>query len=126
MRISDWSSDVCASDLVYEAIDWQVIVLLAAMMPVGEALETTGAAKVIAEWLSAVAGMLLVWGIMGLLLVLTMLLSVNMNNAATAVALAQHGSAQARAIARKCIGSGQLVSLRSVIGGRRTLRNETH
>src|SRR3546814_9202978 len=39
---------------VYEAIDWRVIVLLAAMMPVGEALETTGAAKVLAEWLTAV------------------------------------------------------------------------
>src|SRR3546814_10076305 len=98
MRISDWSSDVCASDLVYEAIDWQVIVLLAAMMPVGEALETTGAAKVLAEWLTAVAGMLPVWGIMGLLLVLTMLLSDIMNNAATAVVMAPIGIALASAI----------------------------
>ena len=35
----------------YEAIDWPVIILLGAMIPVGEALETTGGAARIAATL---------------------------------------------------------------------------
>ncbi|MFO8142228.1 MAG: SLC13 family permease [Marinobacter sp.] len=39
----------------YRAIDWPVIVLLAAMIPVGQALETTGGAALIADQILAVA-----------------------------------------------------------------------
>lgn len=69
---------------VYDAMDWSVIVLLAALMPVAGALESSGAAR-------AVAGLLLEHvaqgsAILALLaiLVVTMTLSDLMNNAATA------------------------------------------
>ncbi len=72
---------------VYDAIDWQVIVLLAAMIPVGGALESTGAARLLAEGLASLAGELPPQLLLGLLLVLTMTLSDVMNNAATAVVM---------------------------------------
>jgi len=72
---------------VYDAIDWQVLVLLAAMIPVGGALESTGAARLLAEGLASLAGELPPRLLLGLLLVLTMTLSDVMNNAATAVVM---------------------------------------
>lgn len=73
---------------VYEAIDWQVIVLLAAMIPVGGALDGTGAARLLAEGLASLSGELPPRVLLGLLLILTMTLSDIMNNAATAVVMA--------------------------------------
>ncbi|MDA0340624.1 MAG: SLC13 family permease [Proteobacteria bacterium] len=73
---------------VYEAIDWPVIVLLAAMIPVGGALDSTGAARAIAGLLAEVAGTVSPYLVLGLVLVLTMTLSDIMNNAATAVVMA--------------------------------------
>jgi len=83
---------------VYEAIDWQVIVLLAAMIPVGGALESTGAARLLAEALASLAGELPPRALLGLLLVLTMTLSDVMNNAATAVVMAPIGIGIAAAL----------------------------
>ncbi len=71
----------------YEAVDWPVIVLLAALMPVANAIETTGAADVIARvLLDNVAGGNAVFALIALLVV-TMLLSDLMNNAATAAVM---------------------------------------
>lgn len=41
---------------LYRSVDWPVIVLLAAMIPVGEALESTGGAARIAGWILASGG----------------------------------------------------------------------
>jgi Trk K+ transport system NAD-binding subunit len=72
---------------VYTAIDWPVIVLLAALIPVAGAMQVTGAADVLARFLvetiaqgHAVAALVVV-------LVTTMFLSDVMNNAATAAVL---------------------------------------
>lgn len=73
---------------VYEAVDWQVIVLLAAMIPVGGALETTGGAQVLADTIALLAGTADPHIIIALVLILTMTLSDIMNNAATAVVMA--------------------------------------
>jgi len=73
---------------IYEAIDWQVIVLLAAMIPVGGALQTTGAAALLADGLAALAGELPPHAMLALVLIATMTLSDVMNNAATAVVMA--------------------------------------
>ena len=73
---------------VYEAIDWQVVVLLAAMIPVGGALETTGAANVLAGAIAAAAWSADPHLILAIVLILTMTLSDIMNNAATAVVMA--------------------------------------
>ena len=73
---------------VYASIDWPVIVLLAAMIPLGRALQTTGGTDLIAAGILTVAGGLGPLFIMALLLVVTMTLSDVMNNAATAVVMA--------------------------------------
>ncbi len=72
---------------VYEAIDWPVIVLLGALIPVAGAMESTGMANLIARLLldhvaqgHAVVGL-------ALILVVTMFLSDLMNNAATAAVM---------------------------------------
>ncbi len=72
---------------VYDAVDWPVVVLLAALIPVAGAMETTGAADLVARALldniaqgHAVIGLVLI-------LVVTMTLSDFMNNAATAAVM---------------------------------------
>jgi len=84
---------VLKPDEAYTSIEWSVIVLLAAMLPVGMALETTGVAALIAGWLlAATAGLAPAW-ILLLLLVTTMFLSDVINNNATAVIMAPVGIA---------------------------------
>ncbi len=72
---------------VYDAIDWPVIVLLAALIPVAGAMETTGTADLIARFLleSVAQGNSVI--ALALILVVTMFLSDLMNNAATAAVM---------------------------------------
>ncbi|MHB8764034.1 MAG: SLC13 family permease [Deferrisomatales bacterium] len=72
----------------YESIDWSVVVLLGAMIPVGHAMETTGAAQEIAGHLVRLAGQAHPGVVVAGLLMLAMTLSNVMNNAATAVVMA--------------------------------------
>jgi di/tricarboxylate transporter len=73
---------------VYESIDWPVLVLLGALIPVGGAMGRTGAAALIADWVAnAAQGLGTVW-IMAAVMVVTMALTDLMNNAATAVVMA--------------------------------------
>jgi di/tricarboxylate transporter len=73
---------------VYDSIDWSIIVLLGAMIPVGEALEITGGTHLLAGTLAAMSMHVSPYIILGLVLVVTMSLSDIMNNAATAVVMA--------------------------------------
>lgn len=73
---------------LYTSIDWPVIILLGAMLPVGEALETSGGAAIIAEQVLHAANVMPTWAVLGLLLTITMLLSGVINNAATVVLMA--------------------------------------
>jgi di/tricarboxylate transporter len=72
---------------VYEAVDWPVVVLLGALIPVAGAMATTGAADLIARLLldSVAQGHAVV--ALALILVVTMTLSDFMNNAATAAVM---------------------------------------
>ncbi|MCB0163039.1 MAG: SLC13 family permease [Anaerolineae bacterium] len=72
----------------YASIDWSIIVLLGAMIPVGQALETTGGAAQIAELLLRTAGNLSPILILALVLFVTMCLSDVINNAAAAIVMA--------------------------------------
>uniref|UniRef100_UPI003BA8EE1D SLC13 family permease n=1 Tax=Kiloniella litopenaei TaxID=1549748 RepID=UPI003BA8EE1D len=76
---------------LYESVDWSIIVLLGAMIPVGLALETTGGTAMIASPLISLSEHIPVWAILGLLIFITMILSDVMNNAATAVLMAPIG-----------------------------------
>lgn len=73
---------------VYNAIDWPVIVLLGAMIPVGKALETTGGAEIIASQILSAGESLPAWALVTILLVATMFISDIINNAATVVLMA--------------------------------------
>nr|WP_298249685.1 SLC13 family permease [uncultured Halomonas sp.] len=72
----------------YQAIDGPVIVLLGAMIPVGEALETSGGATLIAEAMLAWGGDWPVIVTLSVLFLLSMLLSNIVNNAAAALLMA--------------------------------------
>jgi di/tricarboxylate transporter len=76
---------------LYEAVDWPVVVLLGAMIPIGAAIESTGAGAVVTGPILALAGQVPLWAILTLVMVVTMLLSDIMNNAATAVIMAPIG-----------------------------------
>ncbi len=76
---------------IYDSIDWPVIVLLGAMIPVGKALETTGGAALVAEGFAALGSDLASVWIIALLLVGTMFVSDAINNNATAVLMAPIG-----------------------------------
>ncbi len=72
----------------YGAIEWPVIVLLGAMLPLGEALEATGTADRVATLMLDVASGVPPWLALGMLLVTCMTLSDIINNAAAAVLMA--------------------------------------
>lgn len=70
---------------VYDSIDMPVIVLLAALLPVGQALETTGGAAMIAGQMLVVAEQVPPALTLALLMAVVMLLSNIINNAAAAI-----------------------------------------
>jgi di/tricarboxylate transporter len=72
---------------VYAAVDWPVIVLLAALLPVAGAMQTTGTADLVARTLldGVAQGHAVV--ALALILIVTMTLSDLMNNAATAAVM---------------------------------------
>ncbi len=76
---------------LYRAIDWPIIVLLAAMIPVSRALQTTNCTDLIADFVSKSAGQMPPWSILVLIMVITMSLSDVINNAATALIMAPIG-----------------------------------
>ncbi len=76
---------------VYEAVDWPVIVLLGALLPVAGAMQNTGAADLIARLLlENVAQGNALFGL-AVIMVTTMVLTDLMNNAATAAVMAPIG-----------------------------------
>ena len=81
---------------VYSTIEWPVIVLLASLIPVAAALETTGAAQIAADALVRAAGALPPHAILALMLVATMAITPILNNAATVLLMGPiaHGVAQ--------------------------------
>ena len=72
---------------VYESIDWSVVILLGALIPVASAMESTGTAEVLAHLMidNIAQGHALIG--LALILVVTMFLSDMMNNAATAAVM---------------------------------------
>jgi di/tricarboxylate transporter len=73
---------------IYTAIDWPVIILIGALLPLGTALETSGGAAWLAEKVLILKDNFPPWFILGLVLLLTMFLSDIINNAATVVLMA--------------------------------------
>lgn len=72
---------------VYRSVDWSVVLLLAAMIPVGRSFETSGAADATAAFLAANLAGLALPVILGTICTATMLLSIFLNNVATALVM---------------------------------------
>jgi di/tricarboxylate transporter len=72
---------------IFESIDWPVIVLLGALIPVAGAMETTGAADLVAQALVGTFATGSPVIALTLILIVTMTLSDFMNNAATAAVM---------------------------------------
>ena len=72
----------------YRDIDWPIVVMLAAMIPVGTALQTTGLTDVISSSISVFAGDLSQFWLLFTILIVTMATTDIINNAATAVIMA--------------------------------------
>ncbi len=73
---------------IYDAVDWPVIVLLGAMIPVSGALDSTGGAETIAVGVLQITGDMSPAGGVAALLLITMLLSDLVNNAAAVLLMA--------------------------------------
>ena len=72
----------------YRDIDWPIIIMLAAMIPIGTALQTTGLSDVISSNISLLAGDMSLFWLLFLILIITMATTDIINNAATAVIMA--------------------------------------
>jgi di/tricarboxylate transporter len=82
----------------YDSVEWSLIVLLGALLPLGEALQATGATALIAEAILSLAGALPVWGMLTLVVICSMLLSDLIHNSPTAVLMAPISVAIAEAL----------------------------
>ena len=81
-------SGALPADDAYKAIEWPILIMLAALIPVSESLQTTGASDVIAKILADLAVTLPAWGAVALILVAAMAVTPFLNNAATVLVMA--------------------------------------
>ncbi|HWV44373.1 SLC13 family permease [Pseudorhodoplanes sp.] len=71
----------------YDAIEWPILVMLAALIPLSDSLRTTGGTDVIAGWLSAAAGALPPLGTLALIMLAALAVTPFLNNAATVLVM---------------------------------------
>jgi di/tricarboxylate transporter len=76
---------------IYDHVEWPVVVLLGSMIPLGQALETSGGTELIASALVTVTQGLPAWAVLTAIMVVTMSLSDVLNNTATAIVAAPIG-----------------------------------
>lgn len=72
---------------IYESIDWPILILLGALIPVGEAMRTTGTTDLIAGWLKLISATLPPYGTLAMLLVITMLVTPLVHHAAAVLVM---------------------------------------
>ncbi|MBY3032161.1 SLC13 family permease [Rhizobium leguminosarum] len=73
---------------VYQHLDAPILIMLAALIPISDALRTTGTTDIIADLLSRTAEMLPPFGALALILVAAMAVTPFLNNAATVLVMA--------------------------------------
>ncbi|MFC3581520.1 SLC13 family permease [Sphingomonas hylomeconis] len=72
----------------YDHVEWPILIMLGALIPVSDSLRTTGASNVIATWLAETASALPAWGAVALILAAAMAVTPFLNNAATVLVMA--------------------------------------
>ena len=80
-------SGVLKIEEAYEAVSWKTVFLLASLIPLGLAVETTGTAKWIAEQVLAVVGGMPIWVIQSAVAVLATFFTLVMSNVGATVLL---------------------------------------
>ena len=80
-------SGVMKIEEAYEAVSWKTVFLLASLIPLGMAVESTGTAKWIAEQVLAVVGDMPIWVIQGSVAVLATFFTLVMSNVGATVLL---------------------------------------
>jgi di/tricarboxylate transporter len=83
---------------VYNAIEWPVIILLASLIPIGAAVEQSGATSVLTQELVTMLTGAEPWQILAAFMTLTMLVANVLNNTATAVVAAPVGASMASSL----------------------------
>ncbi len=91
-------TDIVPPRQLYESIDWPVVVLLGALIPLGTALEETGGTALLASGLVGLSAGFPAWVAVMILLAATMSLSDVLNNNATALVAAPVAIEVARAL----------------------------
>jgi di/tricarboxylate transporter len=76
----------------YEAVEWPILVLLGALIPVSGTLESTGMTTVIAHGLAGLSAGLPAWGCVALVMAAAMAVTPFLNNAATVLVMAPIGA----------------------------------
>ena len=79
----------------YDAIEWPILVLLGSLIPISDALRTTGGTELIAGWLSLGTDALPPIAALGLVMVAAMAVTPFLNNAATVLMMAPIGASLA-------------------------------
>jgi di/tricarboxylate transporter len=72
----------------YSSIEWPLLVMIGALIPVSDAIRTTGGADLIASGLADIAQSLPAWGTVALIMAAAMMLTPFLNNAATVLVMA--------------------------------------
>ena len=72
----------------YSHIEWPILIMLGALIPVSDSLRTTGATVLIGDQLSALASVLPPWGAVMLIMGAAMAVTPFLNNAATVLVMA--------------------------------------
>jgi di/tricarboxylate transporter len=72
----------------YRAVEWPILIMIGALIPVADALRTTGGTDIMAAWLSSVGTSLPAWGAVALIMVAAMAVTPFLNNAATVLVMA--------------------------------------
>jgi di/tricarboxylate transporter len=82
----------------YDVIDWPILILLGALIPISDSIRTTGATELIAAWLTHITGSLPPMGDLAVIMVVAMLVTPFLNNAATVLVMAPIAASLARAL----------------------------
>jgi di/tricarboxylate transporter len=80
----------------YAAVEWPILIMFAALIPISDALSNTKATQLIADGLSHVGAMMPAWGALAMLLAAAMAVTPFLNNAATVLVMAPIGATFAK------------------------------
>jgi di/tricarboxylate transporter len=72
----------------YDAVNWLILVMLGALIPVSGAIRTTGGADLLAGWLSQLSSTMPSYGALALIMVAALAVTPFLNNAATVLVMA--------------------------------------